>query len=339
MRSGTRTSAPKIDGPARVQSVSAHPVDAILMPVLQGDLGHVRHRRRVHPTHLLVVPAERVPPFGDPSVPSPHHGRRAPGEGLIPRPHYRHGLIRAKGRVPLRQRVPEGLKSHQVSWMVQRKGHVQESATTERSLVHDADIGRRKDHGTQPPDRIPDALRLRTVDRHLTTTTRSLIRRSDLSPRALRVACGNHSTSHPEDILPKCDEVLHTSAPKRTEGLQIVDSLKQIRLPLSVRADDRHAPWREGKLLVTEVAKTPNFQHAQVQGSDARKSLEIMGKFNGARALQPPVSSPGYSPLNAALRFSRKAVIPSFMSAVEASNPNSADSKLAASAGAEFCAK
>ena len=41
-----------------------------------------------------------------------------------------------------------------------------------------------------------------------------------------------------------------------------------------------------------------------------------------------------YSPLNAAFRFSRKAVNPSFMSPVEARSPNTADSKLAAFADA-----
>ncbi len=108
---------------------------------------------------------------------------------------------------------------------------------------------------------------------------------------------------------------------------------------MSVPTDDRHALRREGKLLVPEVAKEPGFQHAQVQGTDARKSLGSIVKFNGAKALQPPVGPPAYSPLKAAFRFSRKAVMPSFMSVVEASNPNSADSKLAASAGAEFWAK
>ncbi len=107
---------------------------------------------------------------------------------------------------------------------------------------------------------------------------------------------------------------------------------------MSVRGDDRHTLWRERKLLVPEVAKKSEFQHAQVQGTDAGKSLELIGKFNGPKALQLPVAAPGYSPLNAASRFSRKAVIPSFMSVVEASNPNSADSKLAASANVEFWA-
>ena len=146
-------------------------------------------------------------------------------------------------------------------------------------------------------------------------------------------------TGHPEDILSKRYEVLNAGAPKRAERFQIVDGLKEVRLPLSVPTDDRHAIWREGKLLIPEVAKEPEFQHAQVQGTDAGEILERMGKFNGPRALQPPVPAPSYSPLNAALRFSRKAVIPSFMSVVEASNPNRADSKLAASAGIEFWAR
>lgn len=88
--------------------------------------------------------------------------------------------------------------------------------------------------------------------------------------------------------------------------------------------------------MVPEVSKKPQFQHAQVQETDARKSLDIMGKFNGAGPLQPPVGVPGYSPLNAAFRFSRNAVNPSFMSAVDASNPNTADSKFAASDGGAF---
>ena len=108
---------------------------------------------------------------------------------------------------------------------------------------------------------------------------------------------------------------------------------------MSVPADDCHALFREGELLVPEVAKKPEFQHAQMQETDAREGLKSILKFNGERALQPPVPALCYSPLNAAFRFSRKAVNPSFMSVVEASNPNSADSKLAASAGAEFWAR
>ena len=108
---------------------------------------------------------------------------------------------------------------------------------------------------------------------------------------------------------------------------------------MGVPTDDRYALRREGKLLVPEVTKEPGFQHAQVQETDAKKSLGSIGKFNGPRALHPPVVPPGYSPLKAAFRFSIKAVIPSLKSVVEASNPKSADSKLAASAGAEFWAK
>ncbi len=107
---------------------------------------------------------------------------------------------------------------------------------------------------------------------------------------------------------------------------------------MSVRSDDCHALWREGKLLGPEGAKKSEFQHAQMQGTDAGEGLDSILKFNAERALHPPVSALTHSPLNAAFRFSRKAVNPSFMSAVEASNPNSADSKLAASDYVEFWA-
>ena len=107
---------------------------------------------------------------------------------------------------------------------------------------------------------------------------------------------------------------------------------------MGVRTDDRNTLRREGKLLVPEIAKKPEFQNAQAQGTDAGEGLDDILKFNGSRALHPPVSALFHSPLDAAFRFSGKAVDSSLMSAVEASNPNSVDSRLGASAGAEFCA-
>ena len=79
-----------------------------------------------------------------------------------------------------------------------------------------------------------------------------------------------------------------------------------LSLPLGVRTDDRNTLWWEGKLLVFEIAKKPEVQHAQTQGTDAGEGLDNILKFNGLWALHPPISTLSHSPLNAAFRFWRK---------------------------------
>src|SRR5690606_19285082 len=154
-----------------------------------------------------------------------------------------------------------------------------------------------------------------------------------------------------ERIRAEADQPLVRRSAEGPEGLEVVDRLEQVRLPRAVVPDDRGADGREREFELREVAEIPEAQldtdQREDRGTHGARNIPPRGPAGkGAgppRAARPrrrrprpgeAVDAPGYRPWNCGGRFSRKACIPSRMSAVAASSPNRCASKDSASSTA-----
>jgi len=85
---------------------------------------------------------------------------------------------------------------------------------------------------------------------------------------------------HPEQLLTEGHNLIVPGTSKGPEGLQIVNGLQEIRLPLGVASDDGDTVPGDVQLLNPQVSEVPELEHAQVHGVSAGRIPCSMTKFS-----------------------------------------------------------
>ena len=138
-------------------------------------------------------------------------------------------------------------------------------------LAHQSHIGRGKDHRGQPAQSVTQSFRLISVQ-------------GDLLLLSLRLEGGGHfhpvfrahtfkGSHHPKEILTKGNQTIIPRSSEGPESLEVVDGLEEIRLSLSVFADDGDAFGWEVQLLVGQVPEVPDWSPLRCTAGGLEGSL------------------------------------------------------------------
>ncbi len=180
--------------------------------------------------------------------------------------------------VPLRQHLPVLLQYPEVAGHIQRQEDVQEPSPTTGSTRHQDHVRWREDDRGETTEPFADLLGLGSIHRHLLLPPR-LKGRGD-TDRALRIHRIVKRPGHPEQLLTEGHNLIVPGTSKGPEGLQIVNGLQEIRLPLSVASDNGDTVAGDVQLLNPQVSEVPELEHAQVHGVSAGRIPSSMTKVS-----------------------------------------------------------
>src|SRR4029453_3282972 len=138
------------------------------------------------------------------------------------------------------------------------------------------------------------------VHRHLLPLPALLIGRGHRA-RAIAV----ETTRDPEHLFAQLDQLLVRRAPEGAKGLQVVDRLEKIGLPLGVVPYECEPLRRDLELLASQVPEVPELDAAQVHPATAGAGRFSMQEFNIFAGPTPPavrtrkgLDRPGFSGLS-----------------------------------------
>jgi hypothetical protein len=156
----------------------------------------------------------------------------------------------AKRGVPSRQGPAVPLKRVEIAARRQRQHDVEKAASNAGRPGDQVDVRRRKHHRGKGAECVAHALGNHAVDAYALALARALEPHAKVVPGVRLNGCGDVKS-----IRAETNEILIACTARRSQNLQIVDRLQQIRLPLAVVADHHQAFGGRRNLDVCEVAK------------------------------------------------------------------------------------
>ena len=201
-----------------------------------------------------------------------------------------------------RERAAIALQRGEIRARAEREHHIEKASPLHRRTRHEHGVARREDHRGERAQRIRHALGLRTVQKNFLAAAEPVEADGDV----VRARAFDRRRQM-KARLAEGDELRVLRAAQRSQQTQIVDRFEEVRLPLAVLADQRDPRRRQLELRPTKIAEGANRQPPQ---------RAVRDRMLGDRAHRAH-----HSPVNAAGRFARNALIPSFMSFVVAIRP------------------
>ena len=164
----------------------------------------------------------------------------------------------AQRGIPLRERVAIPLQREEVRARRECEEDVEIPTSRGRRARHELDVGGREQYAGQGTECIAQPLRLGAAELHALALALAFEASGDLVIRSAVRAGRQVKTRGAE-----ANDVGIARASDGPEKVQIVNGLEQVRLSLSVVADDDDARLRKGEIEPSKVAKVPQRERSQ----------------------------------------------------------------------------